>query len=127
MNLNNIVSPIVAAVSDWVSVSIQPSQGYGTNPDGSRVAKYGLPISMFAQIQPLLYRDLIQIEGLNLNGEKRAMYANGDYQAVVRSSKEGGDLVTLQDGSVWLVVQQLENWSMENGWVKCAIVKQNGS
>ncbi|MEI7296600.1 hypothetical protein WCQ02_31040 [Paraburkholderia tropica] len=127
MNLNNIVSPIVAAINDWVSVSIQPSEGYTTNPDGSRGPKYGASIEMFAQIQPLLYRDLVQIDGLNLNGEKRAMYVNGDYQAIVRSSKEGGDLVTIQDGSVWLVVQQLENWSMEGGWVKVAIVKQNGS
>lgn len=127
MNLNNIVSPIVAAINDWVTVSIQPSQGYATSGDGSRVPAYGQAVSMFAQVQPLLYRDLVQIDGLNLNGEKRAMYVNGDYQAIVRSSKEGGDLVTLQDGSVWLVVQQLENWSMEGGWVKVAIVKQNGS
>lgn len=127
MNLNNIVSPIVSAVNNWVYVSIQPSQGYETNGDGSRVPAYGNPVPMLAQIQPLLYRDLVQIDGLNLNGEKRGMYVNGDYQAVVRSSKEGGDLVTLQDDSIWLVVQQLENWSMEGGWVKVAIVKQNGS
>ena len=127
MNLHGIAGPIVAAVNPWITVSIQQSDGYGTNPDGSRGPSYEPPVTVQAQIQPLQYRDLVQIDGLNLNGEKRAMYVTGDYQAVVRSSKQGGDLVTLPDGSVWLVVQQLENWHMANGWVKVAIVKQDGS
>jgi hypothetical protein len=127
MNLNNIVGSYVAAVNPWVIASIQPSQGYGTNDDGKRVPAYGPEISVQVQMQSLTYRDLVQVDGLNLNGERRALYVNGDYQAVVRSSQEGGDLLTLPDGSVWLVAMQLENWHMNDGWVKIAIVKQNGS
>jgi hypothetical protein len=127
MNLHGIVAPIVAAINPWVTASVQKSQGYTTEADGDRIPTYSDPVDVQAQKQPLGYRDLIQVDGLNLNGEKCALYITGDYQAVVRSSQEGGDLFTLPDGSVWLVVMQLENWHMTSGWVKVAAVKQNGS
>lgn len=127
VNLNNIVSPIVGAINDWVTLQIQPSQGYTTNGDGSRVPAYGATQYVLAQMQALTYNDLVQVSGLNLTGERRAIYVNGDYQGVVRSSQEGGDIVTLPDGSVWLLVYQLENWHTTGGWVKFVITKQNGS
>jgi len=127
MNLNAIVSPVIAAVNPWVTASIQPSQGYATNGDGSRVPAYGSAISMQVQMQPLQYRDLVQIDGLNINGKRRAMYANGEWDAVVRSEKEGGDLVTLPDGSVWLLVFQFEDWDTTAGWTKFCVTLQNGS
>ncbi len=127
MNLNNIVAPICAVINDWITLAIQPSQGYATNPDGSRTPVYGDTQYIPAQMQALQYNDLVQVSGLNLTGERRAIYINGDYQGVVRSSQEGGDLVTLPDGSVWLLVFQFENWHMTGGWVKFCITKQNGS
>ena len=127
MNLNNIVAPICGVINDWVTLAIQPSQGYGTNPDGSRVPVYGPTQYILAQMQALAYNDLIQVSGLNLTGERRAIYVNGDYQGVVRSSQEGGDVVTLPDGTVWLLVFQFENWHTTGGWVKFCITKQNGA
>jgi hypothetical protein len=127
MNLHSIVGPIVAAVNPWVTAFIQPSQGYATNGDGSRVPAYGDAIAVQVQMQPLQYNDLIQVSGLNLQGERKAMYANGEWDAVVRSTQEGGDLVTLPDGSVWLLVFQFEDWSMTGGWTKFCVTKQNGS
>jgi hypothetical protein len=127
VNLNNIVAGCVAAVNDWVTLAIQPSQGYTTNPDGSRGPVYGDTQYILAQMQALQYNDLVQVSGLNLTGERRAIYVNGDYQGVVRSSQEGGDLVTLPDGSVWLLVFQFENWFTTGGWTKFCITKQNGS
>lgn len=127
MNLHGIVGPIVAAVNPWVTASIQPSQGYTTNPDGSRGPAYGEPISVQVQMQPLQYRDLIQIDGLNITGKRRAMYANGEWEAVVRSQQEGGDLVTLPDGSVWLLVFQFEDWNSTAGWTKFCVTLQNSS
>lgn len=126
MNLNAIVGPVIAAVNPWVTAELSPSQGYGTSPDGSRVPVYGTPVPMSVQMQPMGYKDLMQVDGLNINGEKRALYINGDWQAIVRSSQEGGDLAVMPDGSVWLVVMQLENWHTTGGWVKVAVVKQNG-
>lgn len=127
MNLHSIVGPIVAAINPWVTASIQPSQGYTTNGDGSRIPAYGAPISVQVQMQPLQYRDLVQIDGLNIGGKRRAMYANGEWDAVVRSQQEGGDLVTLPDGSVWLLVFQFEDWNSTAGWTKFCVTLQNGS
>lgn len=127
MNLHSIVGPIVAAVNPWITASIQPSQGYGTNEDGSRYPKYGFAIPVQVQMQPLQYNDLIQVSGLNIQGERRAMYANGEWNAVVRSTQEGGDLVTLPDNSVWLLVFQFEDWNSTAGWTKFCVTRQNGS
>lgn len=127
MNLHNIVGPIIAAVNPWVLASIQPSQGYKTNDDGSRVPAYADALDVLVQMQALQYNDLMQVSGLNIQGERRAMYANGEWDAVVRSTQEGGDLVTLPDGSVWLLVFQFEDWSSTAGWTKFCVTKQNGS
>lgn len=81
-------------------------------------------LTMPAQIQSLTFKDLTQIEGLNLQGERRAIYFYGDnVKAIVRPTQRGGDLVTFPDGSVWLVAIVLESWP---GWCKCACTLQNG-
>jgi hypothetical protein len=69
--------------------------------------------------------DLRQVDGLNLNGEKAAFYVNGNWQGVARPTAQGGDLITLANGQVWLVVMLLENWSGTSGWGKIAAVLQN--
>lgn len=127
MNLSGIVGNYVAAVNPWVTASIQMSQGYTTSPDGDRQPTYAPAISAQVQMQAMTYRDLVQIDGLNINGEKRAMYINGTWEGVARPDGRGGDLITLPDSSVWLVVQVLENWGYQDGWTKVAVVKQNGS
>lgn len=124
MNLHNIAGPCVAAVNPWIIASVQKSSGYTTAMDGSRDPTYAAPCNITVQMQPLSYKDLMQVSGLNLNGEKRAMYVNGSYDAVLRPKEKGGDLVTLPDGSKWLVVMLLENWSPTAGWSKFAVVRQ---
>ena len=84
-------------------------------------------LTILGQVQPFTWRDLQQLEGLNLNGDRRGIYVSGDLNGVVRVTLKGGDLITLPDASVWLVVQQLEGWNLTAGWTKAAIVLQNGS
>lgn len=125
MNLNNICAPICGAINDWVTLAIQPSQGYGTNPDGSRVPIYGPTQYILAQMQALQYNDLIQVSGLNLTGERRAIYVNGDFEPVLRAAQAGGDPVTLTaDGSSWLIVFQFEGWIYTGGWTKFCMTRQ---
>lgn len=126
MNLNNIAGPIVAAVNDWITAQMQQSQGYTTGADGKRAPAYGPATPMLVQLQALQYNDLIQVSGLNITGIRHAMYINGAWDAVVRSAKEGGDLVTLEDGSVWLIVFLFENWNRTGGWSKVCVTLQNG-
>lgn len=84
-------------------------------------------LSLLAQVQPMTKADLMQLEGLNLNGDKKKIYMNGSIDGVVRVELKGGDLVTLPNGQVWLVVQNLEGFSDTAGWVSAAMVLQNGS
>ncbi len=77
-----------------------------------------------AQVQALTYDDLRQIDGLNLNGTRRAIYLSGELDGVVRSKLKGGDLITLSDGpnaGTWLVAHVLEQWE---DWVKVAVTLQ---
>ena len=127
MNLHNIASAYVTSVNPWIVVSIQASNGYTTSPDGDRVPLYLPAYPVQAQMQAMTYNDLVQVSGLNINGEKRAIYINGTWMGVSRPDGKGGDLITLPDGTVWLTAMVLENWGFMDGWTKLAIVKQDGS
>jgi hypothetical protein len=88
-------------------------------------------LTVLAQIQHLTWRDLQLMEGLVLQGTRRAIYLFGAVEAVVRSTNQGGDLITFPDGSLWLVAQVLETYGNDGGakvgWVKVAATLQNGS
>ena len=127
MNLHNIVGPCVAAVNPWITVQYQQSIGSTVASDFTQVPAFAAAIPMMVQMQMLTWKDLQQMEGINQNGEKRAIYVSGNYKGVSRPDARGGDLLTMPDGTVWLVVQILENWYTTAGWCKAAIVLQNGS
>lgn len=127
MNLHSIVSPYVSAVNPPLLCSLRASTGYTTGPDRTRVPSYAAPVQIECQIQALQYLDLVQLNGLNIQGRRQAAYITGDYASVVRASSQGGDLITLPDGTIWLCCLVLERWSMSSGWVKVAITEQNNS
>lgn len=82
-------------------------------------------LTVSAQVQPLTWRDLQQLEGLNLGGERRKVYLYGEVDAIVRVHRKGGDLITIADGvnrGTWLVAQTLEQFP---DWVSCACTLQN--
>jgi hypothetical protein len=127
VNLRGIVAGYTAAINPWITGSYQQSTGYTQAADGTQLPTYATAVPLSIQKQPLTFKDLHQISGLNLNGEKAAFYVNGNLQGVQRVSARGGDLITLPSGDVWLVVMLLENWSETSGWGKVAVVLQNGS
>jgi len=124
MNLHAIASRYVSAVNPMADGQWKQSTGYTTASDGTRTPSYADPVDIKAQLQPMGYKDLVQVEGLNLGGEKRAMYVNQDIHAVMRPDGQGGDLIVLNDGSTWLVVMPLENFYQTSGWTKIAVVRQ---
>ena len=75
-----------------------------------------------AQIQALTFRDLQQIDGLNLQGDRRGIYFYGEIDGLVRPDNKGGDLITFPDGTIWLVAIVLEQWP---DWCKVAATLQN--
>jgi hypothetical protein len=83
---------------------------------------------LMAQIQAMTFADLHQIDGLNIQGNKRGVYFFGSIEGIVQPTQKGGDLVTFPDGSVWLVSLVLESWLNDvtkTGWCKCVLVQQN--
>jgi hypothetical protein len=124
MNLNSIVAGAIGAVNPDITITIQASTGYSTNADGTRAPAYAAPVSMQGQVQALQYNDIAQIDGLNITGTRRKLYINGAWNGVVRADGKGGDLVTLPDSSVWLVVFVFEQWA---DWAAVCITEQDGS
>ena len=124
MNLHNIVSGYIAAINPFITGSYQESNGYTTTSSGKRIPQYNPAVPIEVQMQALQYNDLIQLDGLNIQGERHAMYINGNWQGAVRPDQSGGDLITLPNGTKWLVVLVLENWSDTSGWTKVAVTRQ---
>src|ERR1700724_2340004 len=111
MNLHAVVAGAIAAVNPHQPAIFQLSTGPGpTNPDGSRLATYSDPITVTAQVQALTTQDLRHLEGLNIQGSQRTIYLSGMVNAAQRVSMLGGDLVTLQDGTIWLTTAVIEAW-----------------
>lgn len=96
-----------------------------TTPQAVPLELIRTSLFIIAQVQPLSNRDLQQLDGLNLGGQKLAIYTNGAVNAVVRYLLKGGDLVTLPDGTTWLIVQQIEDFDRTAGWSKAAMTLQN--
>jgi hypothetical protein len=84
-------------------------------------------MTLFVQEQPLTGGNLRHMDALNLQGSHRALYVNNNLRGAVRVALKGGDIVTLANGSVWLVTQVLEPFFDSAGWQKVAITLQDGS
>lgn len=127
MNLRALANSITQAVNPNVPATLQISTGYTTSPRGARTPSYAAPVTVQAQVQALTFRDITQIDGLNLQGTRRAIYLYGDVEGLVRVSQKGGDLITLTDGpnaGVWLVAMVLETWP---DFCKVVATLQNGN
>lgn len=82
-------------------------------------------LNLLGQVQPMTWRDLQQVEGLNLSGTRRKIYLFGSVDSVVRVSRKGGDLIDVAAGvnaGAWLTAQVLEQFP---DWVCAAITQQN--
>ena len=132
MNLQSITASAVGAVNPRVSCLLKVSTGNTPGADYSQAPSYAPEVPVWAQIQSLTYRDLMQVESLNLNGTKKVIYLYGNIEGVVRQTNKGGDLITMPDGTVWLVAQVLESWGQNTSntterWCKVACTMQNGA
>ncbi|WP_144378525.1 hypothetical protein [Mesorhizobium amorphae] len=129
MNLHGIVAPAIGVVNPFVVTTIKRSNGATTLPDGKRVPSYDTFGNVKVQVQAFTADDLKQLDGLNIQGTKRAVYLNGPIAGVIRDAQAGGDLMvfpngTLSEGNTWLVAHVLERWP---DWSKCVITLQNGA
>lgn len=122
MNLHGMAVGAISAINPMVKLTVRVSTGYTTDANHQRVPSYKPPVTVMGQVQPLTWRDIQHLDGLNLQGNRQAVYINGQVDGLVRPDNKGGDLITMEDGSVWLVVQMLETWP---DWCKAAVVLQD--
>jgi hypothetical protein len=129
LNLHSIAVGAISAVNSQQRCTIQYSEGSMVTPDGTRTPSYSAPKPMQAQVQALSWRDLQQLDGLNLQGTRRKIYLYGDEEGIIRVTQQGGDLITFPDklaglppGTIWLITQALETWA---GWCCVAVTLQD--
>ena len=123
MNLRGIANGATSAINPNIAATVRVSEGSTTNADGSRVPKFA-DISFRAQVQALQYNDMVHLDGLNIQGIRRAIYLNGSIDGINRINKKGGDLVKIAQGpnaGSWLVALVLECWP---DWCKVAVTLQ---
>lgn len=78
-----------------------------------------------AQIQPVTWKDLMQMEGLSQQGTRVKIYLFGKIDAIIRVARKGGDLITVYNGvnrGNYLVAQNLEQFP---DWCSVACTLQN--
>lgn len=128
MNLVGIVSSLVGGVNPLITANwLTSGESYTYLPDGTQVPTYKGGIQIPIQIQALTAQELSKLDGLNVQGVKRAVYIEGQAAGVIRCDTRGGDLLIFPDvpgglNKTWLAVLALETWP---DWVKLAVVLQN--
>lgn len=122
MNLHAIASGVVAAVNPSHAAIYRRSAGYMTAADGTRAPAYERAIPVRAQMQSLTAGEIRQADGLNIQGRRQAIYVEGHWDGLKRDSQKGGDLITMPDNSVWLVVLVSESWP---GWCRVVCTLQD--
>jgi hypothetical protein len=123
VNLQDIAVGVITAINPQIYCLLQMSTGSNILPDGTRIPTYAEFPNVACQIQPLTTGDLKHLDGLNLQGIHKAVYVDGNWDAVVRTFNRGGTLITTPDSQQWLLIQQIEAW---NGtWTKFAMTLQN--
>jgi hypothetical protein len=120
MDLRGIANGAIQSVNSNILVTwTRPDGTFLTDAAGHRVANT-TSSTVSAQVQALSANDLQHIDGLNIQGVKRAVYMYGDVQGIVRADQKGGDILTF-GGHDWRVVQVLETWPQ---WCKVVVVMQ---
>jgi hypothetical protein len=125
VNVRGVANAATRAINPNVTAELWKSTGSTANPDLSRTPTYRkLPVVL--QVQSLTYSDLMQLDGLNIQGVRRAVYANTQVAAIIRVLQKGGDLIVfpqgvMPEGTTWLAAHVLERWP---DWNKIALTLQ---
>lgn len=132
VNLRAIVNQVTRAINPNVTVTLLRNLGSLKKGAGVRVPQYGKGL-VEVQVQSLSFSDLQLLDGLNIQGTRKAVYLDGAVFGVVRVDQKGGDLLVFErglmpEGTTWLAVHVLEQWQDGKAgasWAKVAITLQD--
>lgn len=108
MNLHGVVSGALGIVTPATPAQVLQSTGYTVGEDGAQVPSYTV-INTTADVQALGWKDVQQLNGLNIQGVAQKAYLNGNFEGVFRVLGKGGDLLKI-NGRTYLVAAVLERW-----------------
>lgn len=126
MNLQGLAAGMTAAVTPLQTITVQISAGYTTSPDGTQVPAYTSE-TFQAQVQALAFKDIQQMDAVNVQGVRRAVYVPAQIAGVIRVDGKGGDILVFpefpggQDRN-WLAAVVLETWDT---WTKVGVTLQD--
>lgn len=127
MSLRGIANRAIQSVNRNIVVTwVRATGGYTTAADGERTPATTSE-EVPAQVQATSAGDLRLIEGLNIEGVKRAVYMYGNVAGAIRADQRGGDILRFPEvpggpARDWRVVSVLETWAT---WAKVIVVLQN--
>lgn len=126
VNLRVAANALTRGINPNVAAELWHSTGSTKSASSKRTPVYDKS-PIVVQAQALSYSDLAQLDGLNIQGVRRAIYANAQVMAIVRVQLQGGDLIvfpagTFPEGTTWLAAHTLERWPT---WCKIAITLQD--
>lgn len=127
VNLHGIASGMIAAVNPPIPVVVSVSTGSTLAAGGQRVPTYAPSVRVQGQVQPLQFRDIQQMDSLNVQGTRRAIYLYGQIDGLVRSENKGGDLIEVTAGpnaGTYLVAIVAEAWP---DWCKALCTLQDNA
>lgn len=122
MDIRSIANGVSSTVNPNEIVGLLRSIGYTVGSGGKQVPTYAAQIDGPAQVQALDADEIKQLDALNIQGVRAAIYLRGALAGVVRPAGTGGDLIKRKNGAeTWLVVKIFEQWP---NWSKAAIQLQ---
>ena len=131
MNLHAIVRGIIPAVNPDESVVWYRSTGQQASGYGEIEPTYADPVTVAAQVQSEGDEALFHADRAGDNSIVRKFYLMASPATrpagIVRVDARNGDYLQREDGTWWLVVAVLEDFSFKSGWTCVRGVQQNTS
>ncbi|CAK7192387.1 hypothetical protein COMNV_00583 [Commensalibacter sp. Nvir] len=122
MQLHHMVRGIINQVNPNVIGLVLRSKGYKIGPDAKQTPDYYPAQEIELQVQSADGYDLKQEEFVNIQGERKVVFAAGQLYGQDAKRGLGGDLLEFY-GRVWKVVKRIESWE-QSGWCKVLVVAQ---
>lgn len=126
INLHALVRPVITAVNPDRPVIILACTGQDVDGQYDPQPVYAPAAQVMAQPQPVPDKTLQILVQQRDNSIWKDFYLSGNWDGLVRSKEQGGDLV-YWDGFEWLVDQVLEAWNPTAGWTKIRTVQQRAT
>nr|MDD5325899.1 hypothetical protein [Polaromonas sp.] len=93
MDLRGLANGVTSTINPNETVTVLRSTGFTIGAGAKQVPTYASPVTGPAQVQALQADEIRQLDGLNIQGVRKAIYLRGSLAGVVRPAGTGGDII----------------------------------